>query len=87
MTKISDYNSLENDRIVGQCEYEDKGLIPTPVSEKKPLFLQPHMLQIAQIIIIIITLEALTPRIQMFQIAQIIIITLESLTPGFRCSK
>ena len=34
--KISDYNSLENDRIVGQCEYEDKGLIPTPVSEKTP---------------------------------------------------
>ena len=27
--KISDYNSLENDIIIGKCEYEDKGLIPT----------------------------------------------------------
>ena len=25
--KIIDYNSLENDKIVGQCKYEDKGLI------------------------------------------------------------
>ena len=46
--KIVDYNSLENDKILGQCNYEDKGLIPPePVqdkaipkntSEKNPLF-------------------------------------------------
>jgi hypothetical protein len=29
--KISDYNSLENDIIIGECEYEDKGLIPTSI--------------------------------------------------------
>jgi len=29
--KIIDYNSLENDKIVGQCKYEDKGLIPKPI--------------------------------------------------------
>jgi hypothetical protein len=32
--KISDYNSLENDIIIGECEYEDKGLIPKPSLEK-----------------------------------------------------
>src|SRR5215208_3445121 len=35
--KISDYNSLENDLIVGECEYEDKGLIPAPPLEKSPI--------------------------------------------------
>ena len=35
--KISDYNSLENDIIIGECEYEDKGLIPTPALEKNLL--------------------------------------------------
>lgn len=33
--KIIDYNSLENDIIQGDCEYEDKGLIPEPISEKE----------------------------------------------------
>jgi hypothetical protein len=34
--KIIDYNSLENDKIVGQCKYEDKGLIPKhiPIPDK-----------------------------------------------------
>ena len=46
--KIIDYNSLENDIIGGNCEYKDKGVIPTPVvpdkeiskptPEKNPLF-------------------------------------------------
>ena len=35
--KISDYNSLENDIIIGECEYEDKGLIPKPSLEKSPI--------------------------------------------------
>ncbi|MGZ5489741.1 MAG: hypothetical protein ACXW2E_05395, partial [Nitrososphaeraceae archaeon] len=35
--KISDYNSLENDIIIGECEYEDKGLIPKPPLEKSPI--------------------------------------------------
>ena len=35
--KISDYNSLENDLIIGECEYEDKGLIPAPPLEKSPI--------------------------------------------------
>jgi len=35
--KISDYNSLENDLIIGECEYEDKGLIPKPSLEKNPI--------------------------------------------------
>ena len=35
--KISDYNSLENDIIIGECEYEDKGLIPTSPLEKNPI--------------------------------------------------
>ncbi len=35
--KISDYNSLENDIIIGECEYEDKGLIPKPSLGKSPL--------------------------------------------------
>ena len=39
--KIIDYNSLENDRIIGQCEYEDKGLIiPEPAPEKE-IFKKP----------------------------------------------
>jgi Ca2+-binding RTX toxin-like protein len=29
--KISDYNSLENDIIIGECDYEDKGLVPSPI--------------------------------------------------------
>ena len=33
--KIVDYNSLENDIIEGQCEYEDKGVVPEPVPEKE----------------------------------------------------
>ncbi len=40
--KIIDYNSLENDIIVGKCEYEDQGLIskpiPKPIPDKDPLF-------------------------------------------------
>ena len=36
--KIIDYNSLENDIIVGKCEYEDKGLIPKTIPDKDPLF-------------------------------------------------
>ena len=36
--KIIDYNSLENDIIVGKCKYEDKGLIPKPIPDKGPLF-------------------------------------------------
>ena len=36
--KIIDYNSLENDKIVGKCKYEDKGLIPKPIPDKGPLF-------------------------------------------------
>jgi hypothetical protein len=33
--KIVDYNSLENDKILGQCKYEDKGLIPPePIQDK-----------------------------------------------------
>lgn len=46
--KIVDYNSLENDKIQGQCKFEDKGLIPPkptpnkgiskPKLEKNPLF-------------------------------------------------
>jgi hypothetical protein len=36
--KIMDYNSLENDIIVGKCEYEDKGLVPKPLPDKSPLF-------------------------------------------------
>ena len=51
--KIIDYNSLENDIIEGNCEYEDKGLIvpeprpdkgkpePTP-PEKNPPHLFPN---------------------------------------------
>ena len=35
--KISDYNSLENDLIIGECEYEDKGLIPKPSLEKSSI--------------------------------------------------
>jgi len=35
--KISDYNSLQNDLIIGECEYEDKGLIPKPSLEKSPI--------------------------------------------------
>ena len=35
--KISDYNSQENDLIIGKCEYEDKGLIPAPPVEKSPI--------------------------------------------------
>ena len=35
--KISDYNSLENDIIIGECDYEDKGLIPPPSSEEGPI--------------------------------------------------
>ena len=33
--KIVDYNSLENDIIEGQCEYEDKGVVPEPIPEKE----------------------------------------------------
>ena len=34
--KIIDYNSLENDRILGQCKYEDKGTIePKPILKKE----------------------------------------------------
>ena len=34
--KIIDYNSLENDIIEGDCEYEDKGLIISePIPEKE----------------------------------------------------
>jgi hypothetical protein len=34
--KIIDYNSLENDRIMGQCKYEDKGLIiPKTIPDKE----------------------------------------------------
>jgi hypothetical protein len=34
--KIVDYNSLENDIIKGNCEYEDKGLIkPEPIPDKE----------------------------------------------------
>ena len=34
--KIIDYNSLENDRIFGQCQYEDKGKIePKPILQKE----------------------------------------------------
>jgi len=33
--KIIDYNSLENDIIEGDCEYEDKGIIPEPIPEKE----------------------------------------------------
>ena len=36
--KIIDYNSLENDIIVGKCKYEDKGLIPKPIPDEGPLF-------------------------------------------------
>ena len=36
--KIIDYNSLENDMIVGKCKYEDKGLVPKPIPDKDPLF-------------------------------------------------
>ncbi len=36
--KIIDYNSLENDKIIGQCKYEDKGLIPEPAPEKEKFF-------------------------------------------------
>ncbi len=36
--KIIDYNSLENDIIVGKCVYEDKGLISKPIPDKDPLF-------------------------------------------------
>ncbi len=33
--KIVDYNSLENDKILGHCKYEDKGLIPLePIQDK-----------------------------------------------------
>jgi RTX calcium-binding nonapeptide repeat (4 copies) len=33
--KIVDYNSLENDKILGHCKYEDKGLIPpAPIQDK-----------------------------------------------------
>jgi len=35
--KIIDYNSLEHDVIIGECDYEDKGLIPPPPVEKKPI--------------------------------------------------
>ena len=41
--KISDYNSLENDLIMGECEYEDKGLIPTPPLEKNPIPATSHV--------------------------------------------
>src|ERR671912_453184 len=41
--KISDYNSLENDLIMGECEYEDKGLIPTPPLEKNPIPATTHV--------------------------------------------
>jgi Ca2+-binding RTX toxin-like protein len=33
--KIIDYNSLENDIIQGYCKYEDKGLIPEPISKNE----------------------------------------------------
>ena len=34
--EIVDYNSLENDKILGQCKYKDKGLIPPePIQDKK----------------------------------------------------
>ena len=33
--KIVDYNSLENDIIEGDCEYEDKGIIPEPIPQKE----------------------------------------------------
>jgi len=33
--KIVDYNSLENDIIEGDCEYEDKGVVPEPIPEKE----------------------------------------------------
>ena len=40
--KIIDYNSLEQDIINGQCEYEDKGLVPQqqqqPIPNQDPLF-------------------------------------------------
>ncbi len=35
--KIIDYNSLEHDVIIGECDYEDKGLIPPPPVENKPV--------------------------------------------------
>ena len=41
--KISDYNSLENDLIMGECEYEDKGLIPTPPLEKNLIPATSHV--------------------------------------------
>ncbi len=41
--KISDYNSLENDIIIGECEYEDKGLIPTPPLEENPIPATSHV--------------------------------------------
>jgi Ca2+-binding RTX toxin-like protein len=41
--KISDYNSLENDIIIGECEYEDKGLIPTSSLEKNPIPATSHI--------------------------------------------
>ena len=40
--KIVDYNSLENDLIVGDCDFEDKGLIPPPPSENKPVSTTLH---------------------------------------------
>ena len=34
--KIVDYNSLENDKILGQCKYKDKGLMPPePIQDKQ----------------------------------------------------
>ena len=35
--KIVDYNSLENDKILGQCKYKDKGLIPPEPIQDKPI--------------------------------------------------
>ena len=35
--KIVDYNSLENDKILGQCKYEDKGLIPPKPTPNKEI--------------------------------------------------
>ncbi len=40
--KIIDYNSLENDLIAGDCDYEDKGLIPPPPAENKPISTTLH---------------------------------------------
>ena len=58
--------TLENDKIIGKCKYEDKGLIPKPIPDKG-LYFQIFKFQIINIMIS----RALFRRMKQFPIIKI----------------